>query len=94
MKLMWLACLPLAALALASEAEGQDRARYEKMMEAFGGVGVHATTPDELRRAVSEAMASGKPTLVNAAMWLFFAAVAALSLPLVMALVRRLLGWG
>jgi len=41
-------------------------ARYEKMMEAFGGVGVYATTPDELRRAVNEAMDSGKPTLVNA----------------------------
>ena len=24
-------------------------ARYDKLMEAFGGVGVHATTPDELR---------------------------------------------
>ena len=24
-------------------------ARYDKMMEAFGGVGVHATTPDERR---------------------------------------------
>jgi oxalyl-CoA decarboxylase len=41
-------------------------ARYDKMMEAFGGAGVHATTPDELSRAVNEAMASGKPTLVNA----------------------------
>jgi oxalyl-CoA decarboxylase len=41
-------------------------ARYEKMMEAFGGVGVHATTPDELARAVREALDSGKPTLVNA----------------------------
>ncbi len=40
--------------------------RYEKMMEAFGGVGVHVTTPDELKRAVSEAMDSGRPTLVNA----------------------------
>jgi oxalyl-CoA decarboxylase len=41
-------------------------ARYDKMMEAFGGVGVHATSPDELSRAVNEAMDSGKPTLVNA----------------------------
>ena len=40
--------------------------RYDKMMEAFGGVGVRVTTPDELKRAVSEAMDSGKPTLVNA----------------------------
>ncbi len=41
-------------------------ARYDKMMEAFGGVGVNATSPDELRRAVKEAMDSGKPTLINA----------------------------
>ena len=40
--------------------------RYEKMMEAFGGVGVYATTPDELSRAVNEAMDAGKPALVNA----------------------------
>jgi oxalyl-CoA decarboxylase len=42
-------------------------ARYDKMMEAFGGVGVHATTPDELKRAVDAAMDSGRPTLINAA---------------------------
>ena len=41
-------------------------ARYEKLMEAFGGVGLRVTTPDELLRAVNEAMDSGKPTLVNA----------------------------
>jgi oxalyl-CoA decarboxylase len=41
-------------------------ARYDKMMEAFGGVGIHATSPDELSRAVNEAMDSGKPTLINA----------------------------
>ena len=41
-------------------------ARYDKMMEAFGGVGVNATSPDELKRAVNEAMDSGKPTLINA----------------------------
>src|ERR1700710_824417 len=40
--------------------------RYDKMMEAFGGVGVNATSPDELRRAVNAAMDSGKPTLINA----------------------------
>ena len=40
--------------------------RYDKMIEAFGGVGVNVTTPDHLRRAVNEAMDSGKPTLVNA----------------------------
>ncbi|WP_020178657.1 oxalyl-CoA decarboxylase [Methylopila sp. M107] len=40
--------------------------RYDKMMDAFGGVGVHVTTPDELGRAVNEAMDSGRPTLINA----------------------------
>lgn len=41
-------------------------ARYDKMMEAFGGVGVNATSPDELSQAVNEALDSGKPTLINA----------------------------
>jgi oxalyl-CoA decarboxylase len=41
-------------------------ARYDKMMEAFGGAGVHVTTPGDLKRAVDEAMDSGKPTLINA----------------------------
>ncbi|MFO1083388.1 MAG: oxalyl-CoA decarboxylase [Reyranellaceae bacterium] len=41
-------------------------ARYDKMIEAFGGHGVNATTPDELKRAVNAAMDSGKPTLINA----------------------------
>jgi oxalyl-CoA decarboxylase len=40
--------------------------RYDKMMEAFGGAGVNATTPDELRRAVNAAMDSRQPTLINA----------------------------
>lgn len=41
-------------------------ARYDKMMEAFGGVGIYATSPDELKQAVDAAIDSGKPTLVNA----------------------------
>jgi oxalyl-CoA decarboxylase len=40
--------------------------RYDKIAEAFGGVGAQATTPDELKRAVDAAMDSGKPTLINA----------------------------
>ncbi|MCA0304662.1 MAG: oxalyl-CoA decarboxylase [Proteobacteria bacterium] len=40
--------------------------RYDRMMEAFGGVGVNATSPDELRQAVNAAIDSGKPTLINA----------------------------
>ena len=41
-------------------------ARYEKLMEAFGGVGVMASTPAELRNAMEEAIRSRKPTLINA----------------------------
>ncbi len=41
-------------------------ARYEMMMQAFGGVGVLANTPDELAKALDEAVKSGKPTLINA----------------------------
>jgi oxalyl-CoA decarboxylase len=41
-------------------------ARYDKLMEAFGGVGAHATTPAELRKAMEEAIRSRKPTLINA----------------------------
>ncbi len=41
-------------------------ARYDKMMEAFGGVGVYAQTPDELTRAVNDALESRRPTLINA----------------------------
>jgi oxalyl-CoA decarboxylase len=41
-------------------------ARYDKLIEAFGGVGAHATTPAELRKAMEEAVRSKKPTLINA----------------------------
>ena len=41
-------------------------ARYEKMMDAFGGVGLHVTTPAELRKAMEEAIRSRRPTLINA----------------------------
>jgi oxalyl-CoA decarboxylase len=41
-------------------------ARYEKLMEAFGGVGAHVTTPDALRKAMEEAIRSRRPTLINA----------------------------
>jgi oxalyl-CoA decarboxylase len=40
--------------------------RYDKMIEAFGGVGYNVTTPDELKKAVDEAMNAGKPALINA----------------------------
>jgi len=35
-------------------------------MEAFGGVGVNATTPVELRTALDDALRTGRPTLINA----------------------------
>jgi len=41
-------------------------ARYEKLMEAFGGVGVYATTPAQLRKGMEDAITSRKPTLINA----------------------------
>jgi oxalyl-CoA decarboxylase len=41
-------------------------ARYEKLIEAFGGVGVYARTPDELRKGMEEAIRSRRPTLINA----------------------------
>ncbi|MFN7713200.1 MAG: oxalyl-CoA decarboxylase [Curvibacter sp.] len=41
-------------------------ARYEKLMEAFGGVGVYAQTSAELRKGIEEALKSGRPTLINA----------------------------
>ncbi|MDX1375435.1 MAG: oxalyl-CoA decarboxylase [Burkholderiales bacterium] len=41
-------------------------ARYEKLMEAFGGTGVYATTPAELRAAMEAALRSRRPTLINA----------------------------
>lgn len=41
-------------------------ARYDKLVEAFGGAGFHVTTPDELSRAVNKAMDSGRPALINA----------------------------
>lgn len=41
--------------------------RYDKLIEAFGGLGVNVSSPTELKSAVDEAMNSGAPTLINAA---------------------------
>ena len=41
-------------------------ARYELLMEAFGGVGVQAKTKAELRAGMEAAIRSGRPTLINA----------------------------
>jgi len=40
-------------------------ARYDKLIEAFGGVGYHVTDPEGLTKALTAAFASGKPGLIN-----------------------------
>ncbi|WP_394073900.1 oxalyl-CoA decarboxylase [Xanthobacter albus] len=42
------------------------KARYDQVIEAFGGKGYHVETPDALAAALAEALASGKPALINA----------------------------
>jgi oxalyl-CoA decarboxylase len=44
----------------------QRDAHYEKIIEAFGGAGYHCTDTPSLTRALTEALTSGKPALVNA----------------------------
>jgi acetolactate synthase-1/2/3 large subunit len=39
---------------------------YVKLAEAFGGVGFRATTLDELRKALKDAYATGKPCIIEA----------------------------
>ncbi|KAA0077501.1 oxalyl-CoA decarboxylase [Paraburkholderia sp. T12-10] len=41
-------------------------ARYDKLIEAFGGKGYHVTTPAELEQALREAIALAQPVLINA----------------------------
>jgi len=41
------------------------QARYERVIEAFGGDGYFVETPDQLRPALEQALASGKPNVVN-----------------------------
>ncbi|HET9889971.1 MAG TPA: oxalyl-CoA decarboxylase [Mycobacterium sp.] len=41
------------------------RARHELLAEAFGGKGYHPTTPSELRAALTEAIGSGAPSIVD-----------------------------
>jgi oxalyl-CoA decarboxylase len=42
-------------------------ARYDKLIEAFGGVGHHVVDPQGLAKTLTEALASGNPTLINCA---------------------------
>lgn len=40
-------------------------AHYEKLIEAFGGTGHYAVDPQGLAKALADALASGKPALIN-----------------------------
>lgn len=40
-------------------------ARYDRLIEAFGGMAFHVTTPEELKEALSTALASKSPALIN-----------------------------
>lgn len=41
------------------------KARHDRLIEAFGGKGYRATTPDEVAAALREALAAGVPALVD-----------------------------
>ena len=41
------------------------RARHELIAEAFGGKGYHVTTPSELKSALTEALASNGPSIID-----------------------------
>ena len=43
-------------------------ARHELIAEAFGGKGYHVTTPSELESALTEALASNRPSIVDCAL--------------------------
>jgi len=40
-------------------------ARHDLLIEAFGGTGYHVTTPAELTAALTKALESGRPTLID-----------------------------
>jgi thiamine pyrophosphate-dependent acetolactate synthase large subunit-like protein len=40
-------------------------ARYDRVMEAFGGKGYHVETPEELATALKEALTLDTPSLIN-----------------------------
>jgi oxalyl-CoA decarboxylase len=42
-------------------------ARYDKLIEAFGGVGYYADDPSTLKKALAAALAAGKPALIDCA---------------------------
>lgn len=40
-------------------------ARYDKMMDAFGGMGYYATTEGEIRKALIASLQARKPSIIN-----------------------------
>ena len=40
-------------------------ARYDKLMDAFGGIGYHATTEDDIRQALVASIQARKPSIIN-----------------------------
>jgi oxalyl-CoA decarboxylase len=40
-------------------------ARYDKLIEAFGGTGYHVTDEASLGKALTDAVAAGRPALIN-----------------------------
>jgi oxalyl-CoA decarboxylase len=50
---------PVTALSL--------HARYDKLIEAFGGSAYDVADPDALKRALAEALAGGQPSIINCA---------------------------
>jgi oxalyl-CoA decarboxylase len=48
-----------------SPTELAPRAHHERLIEAFGGTGYHATTPEELQAALREALSSRAPALID-----------------------------
>ena len=41
------------------------RTRYDLVMKGFGGDGAHVETPEEIRPALDQALASDKPFVIN-----------------------------
>ena len=41
------------------------KARYDKLIEAYGGTGHHVTDTQALTKALTESLASGKPSVIN-----------------------------
>jgi acetolactate synthase I/II/III large subunit len=56
--------------------------RYDRLSEALGGIGFHVERPDELRPTIQQALASGRPAVINIA-------IASLDSPMTENLIRR-----